>query len=191
MKILAFTDVHGRESKWKKIHKKAKSADLLLCAGDFTVFSDDLSKNLKRINSFGKKVLLIHGNHEEGTNIAKEIKKYKNIIYIHRKVHKIGEYSFIGYGGGGFSEKDGQMDKYLSKLKIEGKIVFVTHAPPYKTKLDLLWEHRGNKTITKWIKKLKPVLFVCGHFHENEGKEDTIKKSRLINPGNEGKIIEV
>ncbi len=64
MKILGFTDMHGSLSALKKLKKKAKKADIVLCLGDFTIFGDNLIYFLKKINNFGKPVLMIHGNHE-------------------------------------------------------------------------------------------------------------------------------
>jgi len=34
-------------------------------------------------------------------------------------------------------------------------------------------------------------LNICGHIHENEELSDRIKKTRVINPGSYGKIIEL
>ena len=38
---------------------------------------------------------------------------------------------------------------------------------------------------------LKPDLVISGHLHETAGKEDKIGKTRLINPGPFGKILDV
>jgi len=38
MKILAFVDVHGSAACLKEIEKKSKKVDIILCAGDLTVF---------------------------------------------------------------------------------------------------------------------------------------------------------
>ncbi len=58
------------------------------------------------------------------------------------------------------------------------KIVFVTHPPVYHTRLDHLpMGHRGNKSTRKFIEEAQPDLVLCGHFHENEKKQDKIKKT--------------
>ena len=79
------------------------------------------------------------------------------------------------------------------KKKIEGKkIIFITHGPPYGTKIDLLGtNYAGNKSYTNFIKKEKPILALCGHLHENFGKTDQIGPSKLMNPGPEGEIIDI
>ena len=71
MHILAFVDSHGMADAMKELERKAKFADIILCAGDFTIFERDMDKVLKRMNSFGKPVLLIHGNHESESELQK------------------------------------------------------------------------------------------------------------------------
>ena len=52
--------------------------------------------------------------------------------------------------------------------------------------------HHGNKSIRKFIDQKKPLLNICGHLHETEGKKQVINKKTLtINPGPDGVILEV
>ncbi|MBS3097214.1 hypothetical protein J4209_00295 [Candidatus Woesearchaeota archaeon] len=43
--------------------------------------------------------------------------------------------------------------------------------------------------IKTFILKVKPDLAISGHLHENAGKEDKIGKTKIVNPGPFGKII--
>jgi len=193
MKILAFSDLHGSDKAIKGIEKKAKKADILVCAGDFTYFEEKMHKVLRKLNSFGKKVLLIHGNHEYSGNVRKLCKDLENMVYIHKKPYRIEEYVFVGYGGQGFALTSKDFEKFAAKLKLKKgeKIILVTHQPPHKTKLDLILWHHGNKSYRKFIVRKKPVLAVCGHLHETQGLKDKIGKSLLINPGPKGTIVEI
>ena len=78
----------------------------------------------------------------------------------------------------------------ISKNK---KNVLVFHQPPFGTKLDKISEvgHVGNKSMTKIIKSIKPILSVSGHIHETFNITDKIGKTILINPGPEGRIISI
>ena len=68
----------------------------------------------------------------------------------------------------------------------------MTHQPPYKTKLDKLQSgYAGNSSLRKLIEKTQPKLNICGHLHENENKQDKIKSTLIINPGNKGIVIEI
>ena len=201
MKILAFTDTHGSLSAFKRIEQRVRTQkpDLLVCAGDVSIFEHGIVRILRRLNKLIRKTIIIHGNHEDASTFIKCSKLFKNIIFIHKRHFIKNSTLFLGYGGGGFSAVDRDFEKTANKKfkKIirdnKGKkIILVTHAPPYKTKLDkLIQGHCGNKSIRNFAERNKVDLLICGHLHENFGKEDKIGKTKVINPGPFGKIIEV
>lgn len=190
MKILAFVDIHGNKAAVQRLSKLAEKADLLICAGDLTNFGADLNNLLKILDKANITTLIIHGNHETAQQINKASKNFKNIKFIHNKLIIINNYSFFGYGGGGFEQKDKALEDQIKKIK--NKIsVFVTHQPPYSTKLDKINNHHaGSKSIAKFIKELNPRFNICGHLHENINKKDRINKTFIVNPGF-GKIINI
>ena len=201
MKILIFTDIHGSLNALKRIEQKTKSEnpDLLVCAGDISIFEHGIAGIFRRLNKLNKKIITVHGNHEDDATYVKYSKIFKNIVFIHKRHFTKNNLLFIGYGGGGFSQTDKEFE-YLAKTKFKDiishnkgkKIILVTHAPPYKTKLDKLGRnYSGNKSLRDFIDKYKIDLHICGHLHENFGKEDNIGKTRVINPGPFGKILVV
>lgn len=201
MKILAFTDIHGSLLALKRIEQKVKTQkpDLLVCAGDISIFEHGIVGVLRKLNRLNKEIVIVHGNHEDASTFVKLSRLFKNILFVHKK-HFIKDNSlFLGYGGGGFSVVDREFEKIantkfkniIQKNKTK-KIILVTHAPPYKTKLDNLeGGHCGNKSIRHFIDKNRIDLLICGHLHENFGKEDKIGKTKMINPGPFGKIVVV
>lgn len=199
MKILAFGDLHGNKKGMKIIFDKIKAIkpELLICIGDITDFGRHLDKICKDFDSLNIQFLLIHGNHETESDIKIVARKYKNIINMHKKFYNYKNYLFFGYGGGGFSLKDPSFESFIKrnnkKLKTKRKLIFLTHSPVYNTKLDHLTGsgHRGSISSRKFIEKYKPILVLCGHFHENEKKSDIIKNTNIINPGFDGMVIEV
>ena len=200
MKLLAFTDLHLSSLAFKKIKSKVKkeNPDLLVCAGDITIFEEGLDFILKKLNELNKTIIIVNGNHEEDKVMKKLCSKYKNTIFIHKTYYKSNGCIFLGYGGEGFSSTDQdfyktgkRFEKIINKNK-DKKIILLTHAPPYKTRVDLIIDqYCGNKTLRNFIIKNKIDLHVCGHLHENFGKEDKIKKTRIVNPGPYGKIIRI
>ncbi len=200
MKLLAFADAHGSLSALKKIGNLAriKNPDLLVCAGDATIFERSMVGILRRLDKLGKKIIMVHGNHESKANMLKCSGLFENILFMHKKHFTEGNALFLGYGGGGFSAVDRGFERIAPKFaeiikENKGKkIILVTHAPPYKTKLDRIGkDHCGNKSIRNFIEKNKIDFLICGHLHENFGREDKIGKTRIINPGPFGKIVEV
>ncbi len=195
MKILAFTDIHASSAYLKIIAKKARRADLLICSGDFTLYMRGFAKVIDALRKIEKPVLLLHGNHEDATQVLAAARD--NIIFLHKQIYRVGNYLFLGHGGGGFALTDKLLEKRLPILKkyAQGakKLIFVTHGPPFGTELDYLpWaEHVGCRTITEAIRTLQPHLYLCGHLHENFRVKQQLGKTLMINPGPEGVLIEI
>ncbi len=196
MKILAFVDMHGSLKALKRlVHNiKLKKPDVIICAGDISIFEQKLDYFVERLAKFKIPFLIIPGNHESEENIRKVSSNFMNVYSLHKQTYdKIDNYLFIGYGGGGFADVDKEFEKWSKKLKIKDqKVILITHQPPYKTKLDKIGaNYAGNKSYTSFIKNNKVDLVICGHLHENAGKEDKIGSMFLINPGPYGNLITI
>jgi uncharacterized protein len=198
MKILAFVDLHGSMSLLKKLSALAKKEDVdyIVCAGDLTIFGDSMQALLQALDKIGKPVLMLHGNHESEDVLRKMCERTKNVKFFHKEVLEAGDYVFMCYGGGGFSLKDPVFEKWskeaMNKIGEHKKIILVTHAPPYGTKLDRIFDQSaGSKSIRKFIKLVQPKIAISGHLHENFGMKDRIDKTNIINPGPWGVILTV
>lgn len=200
MKILAFGDTHGSLSALKRLKEKAKNAELVVCAGDITIFEHEIIEIVKKLNSFKKQVLIIPGNHETEDILREVCKNNENVHYIHKSKYETEEAIFLGFGTGGFAVTDPEFEK-TAKKKFKGvvkknrgrkKVILVTHAPPYGTKVDIIMDNYvGNKSIRRFIEKYKVDLNICGHIHETCGKEDDIGETHVVNPGPNGMMIRI
>ncbi|MBI4159343.1 metallophosphoesterase family protein [Candidatus Woesearchaeota archaeon] len=187
MKILACSDIHGNKKAIISLINlsKTKNPDIIICAGDISGSKMNSKEILNELKKTKKPILVVHGNHET----SEEIKSDKQLTNLHKKIIKIENYTFIGFGGGGFSKRDIEFENFSRNIK-KKNMVLVTHAPPYNTILDILpVGHIGSSSIKKFIEKNKPILAICGHLHENEGKSEKINKTLIINPGIKGEII--
>jgi len=195
MILLAFVDTHGDVGSLRRLKRKAVKADIVICAGDITIFENKIKYVLREINSFHKPVLMVHGNHESEDRLREACKKYRNIVFLHKKFYEKENVLFVGYGGGGFSVRDDKFERFAERVKrrrLGKQLVLILHGPPYGNKTDLIMdEHAGNKSFRDFIKQEKPLVVICGHLHENSGVQDRIGKSLVINPGPGGKLIEI
>lgn len=198
MKFLVFTDIHEDKKSLQALLRRAvgQDIDFVVCTGDFSTFGRGMVHVLKEFNALGKKMYFIPGNHEEHSELLeKALPNFPYCINLHGKAQKIGEYIFLGYGGGGFAQEDAEFRKIAREWygKFKGKkIVFLTHGPAFATKLDLLpGRHVGNKDYRKFIERVSPKLVISGHLHETVGLMDKIGETKLVNPGWEGMVIEL
>ena len=196
MKILAFVDLHGSMGVLKKLASVAKKekVEYIVCAGDITIFSENMQQIVSKLDELGIPVIMTHGNHEEESTLRRVCERTKNVKFLHKEVLETNGYVFMVYGGGGFSIKDPGFEKWsnqaMKKISEGKKIILVTHAPPYGTKLDLILDQSaGSKSIRQFIKLVQPKLVICGHLHENFGIKDRIDKTRIINPGPWGAVL--
>lgn len=194
MKILAVSDLHGNI---KPIlhYLKDNKVDLIIIAGDITHFGPaELGEDiLNEICSFQVPVMAIPGNCDPGSlhiNIDNS-----QAVNLHARGMVIKNIGVCGFGGSNptpfntpleFEEIQiyDEAKKALEGVKEEKITLFVTHAPPYGTKTDLLpsGEHVGSKSIRKIIEELQPTINICGHIHEARGT-DKIGNTEIINPG--------
>ena len=79
--------------------------------------------------------------------------------------------------------------KNFKKLSNPKKTIYVIHAPPFNTKLDIIHDdaHVGSKAVREFIGKEQPYLTLHGHIHESPKMSgswiDKIGKTICINVG--------
>jgi hypothetical protein len=194
LKILAAGDVHGDTGLARKLAEKAEKekVDLIILAGDIT--SPLETEIIKPFKEKRKKVLLIPGNWDSITTVD-----FLAELYGMRNIHGYSvKYKDVGiFGAGGVTEEraeEKQIFKTLKKgneaLKNVRKKIMVTHMHPSDTKSEFSG-FKGSKGIRKAIEKFQPDLLIHSHIHEAEGIEDKIGKTKVINIGKKGKIIEI
>jgi uncharacterized protein len=194
MKIIAFSDIHGKYLKIIEYLKK-NHVDLVILTGDITHFGPtELAEEiLNEIASFDVPVLAIPGN-------CDPINLYGNIdnskaINIHGRSVTINNVGICGFGGSNptpfktpleFDEVEiyDQARKVMEELKNNKITLLVTHAPPAGTKTDILpsGDHVGSEALRRVIEEFKPTINICGHIHESRAT-DKIGETTVINPG--------
>lgn len=200
LKILAAGDLHGDTSLAKKLAKKAEKekVDLVVLCGDLTM-GDTSTENL--IGPFVKrheKVILIPGNHETlaTADFLSELYGVKNLHGYSVKYKNTGIFGAGGANIGLFQLDEKEiydlLKKGFDKIKYLEKKIMVTHVHPTGTKMEKLTKFfPGSKGVKKAIKTFKPDILLCSHVHEAEGIEEKIGKTKVVNVGKKGKIIEI
>lgn len=198
MRILAASDIHGDSKLAAKLAKKAENenADLVVLCGDITGWAE--TKNIiKPFKEKNKKVLILPGNWDSfaTTDFLAEIYGVKNIHGYSAQYDNVGFFGAGGAEGPGpsrISEKEllDTLKKAHTGIKGIEKKIMVTHAHPAGSKSEFSGV-KGSNAITKAIKEFKPDILIHGHIHEAAGMEEIIGKTKVINVGRDGTIIEI
>ena len=197
MKFLAFVDLHADKQQLKALIELTQREDikLVICAGDLSQFGSGLKMVVEKFNSCKKPFYVIPGNHEDSEMMDILLRDYPYTHSFHSRAFKIDDYILLGYGEGGFSKEDAEFRKVAREWygKYNGqKIIFVTHGPPYGTKVDKVGNNYvGNIDYRKFIERVKPKLVIRGHIHEAAGAIDFIGETKVVNPGWKGMVLEL
>jgi Icc-related predicted phosphoesterase len=199
MEILIISDVHNDlENLMEYMDKIALfNFDVIVFPGDFSdvppkgFSSVDISRIIiEELKTFNKPILALPGNWDK--DVISILEKEGISIHGHGKI--IDDVGFYGFGGArtpfgtSFEPSEEEIEIGLEKAFEEVKDakikVQVTHAPPARTKLDVVYTgaHVGSEAVRKAIEKFKPVLAVSAHIHEAKGI-DEIEGTKLINAG--------
>lgn len=199
MRILGAADFHGDMNLARKLAEKAEKeqADLVVLCGDLA--EDDSTENIiKPFIDKQKKVLLISGNHESVAT-ADFLATLNDAKHLHGYSVRYEDIGFFGCGSAncgihGISETEIHQTlldahKHISYLP---KRVMVTHVHPKDSKMaQFTSQNFGSSGISKALEELQPDILLCSHLHEAEGVEEIIGKTRVINVGTQGKIIDL
>lgn len=139
-------------------------------------------------------------------SLNSRLKKERNITLLTKKLVNVHNYKLLGFSGykqfeAGKKKENLEKEKIkvkkarerflglFKKVKKKGNLVVLFHDVPYKCldkitnkKSPRYGEHYGDKILKKAIKKYQPLLVICGHMHENQGK-CKIGRTTVINSG--------
>ena len=221
-KFLYVTDVHGTVNVYEAMFElaRARDIDFLVIGGDITTGINPNGQKfflqfylLPRLKEFKKQVkkpiFIMMGNDDFSSNFSllKKAGKLKTAMVLHKKFYAVNGFRIAGYpyiNPTPFLLKDwekteeeiyGELRAMSARLDMD-RTVFVFHAPPLGTELDMLHngEHRGSEAVRRFIEDMQPLLTLHGHIHESPQVSGSIKqrlgRTLCVNPGN-AKIISV
>jgi len=198
MKILALSDIHGDVSFMKRMAEKGaeEKVDLVILAGDLIDFDQSKAGLIGPFKAKGLDVAILPGNHEGMAEVNFLIEKY-NLRSLHGYTIKKGDVGIFGCGYADIGIHQLSEEEFFNTLKTAHdslgevkKKLMVTHVQPSESILGL-GMFPGSSGVRKAIEQFKPDIHICGHIHETQGIEEVIGKTRVINVGKSGKIIEL
>ena len=200
LRILAAGDIHGDTGLAEKLAERAQKehCDLVILCGDLTMMDQSTDNIIGPFKKRNEKVLILPGNHETvaTADFLAELYGMKNIHGYSVKYNDVGIFGCGGANIGLFQLEEDEIYTLLKKgfdrIKYLDKKIMATHVHPSESKMEKFTEiFPGSKGVRKAIDKFHPDLLLCSHVHEAEGIEEKIGKTRVINVGKKGKIIEI
>ena len=201
MKILAAGDIHGDIDQVKALAMQAKSedVDLVVLSGDLTMGEMHTEGLIGPFKAVGKKVVLIPGNHETvaTADFLAQLYSVKNLHGYSIYTDDVGIFGAGSANIGLFQLSENEMTDVLTKgfeqIKNKKTKIMVTHVHPDATLMSKFSEgiFPGSAAVRRFIEKNQPDIAICSHVHEAEGIEENIGKTKVINVGKKGRIIEV
>jgi len=199
MKLLLFSDVHAHEERCLALVDLAKTADIVIGAGDFGNLRRQVNSTIDLLSAIKKPTIIVPGNAESYDELVAACRNWPEATVLHGSGKMVNGLSFYGIGGGipvtpfgswsyDFSEDEARL---LLADCPEGAIL-VTHSPP-KGAVDMASNglSLGSVAIRETILAQKPPLVVCGHIHESAGQQATLGESVVINAGPAGIFWEI
>jgi uncharacterized protein len=197
MKLLFFSDIHGDLKALNTLMQTP--ADHYLCAGDLTNFSRNIDACGEILQQHGERVHVIPGNHETADQITAFAKKF-GLHDFHSQSFPLGRHHVVGLGyssptpfdtPGEYSEEE--IARRLSAFNGLKPMIAVIHCPPFRTLLDQMraFRHGGSTAVREFIEREQPEHLFCGHIHEAAGMFAMLGRTRGMNVGKRGYLLDL
>ena len=193
MKLLAFSDLHRDLDGAAQLVEKSAEADVVIAAGDFANQHKGLEETIDALKPISTPTILVPGNNETEDALRAACEGWDAATVLHGGTIDLTGTTFFGVGGGtpitpwDWSYDLGE-DEAREKLgACPDGAVLVTHSPP-QGHVD---EGLGSEAILQAIEAHSPPVAVCGHIHSQWGNESRAGKTRILNLGPSGTLIDV
>lgn len=197
MKLLIFSDIHGDLRALGEL--MATEADFYIAAGDLATWGKGLEPCARVLGERRERVFVLPGNHESEAQVAQFCAAH-GFRDLHGKCLRIGtrEVAGLGYSSptpfhtpGEYTEEE--MARRLAAFAGKSPLVLICHCPPHGAALDRMREglHGGSTAVRDFLASEQPEWFFCGHIHEAAGVEETIGRTRCVNVGKSGYLLEL
>jgi Icc-related predicted phosphoesterase len=175
MKLLALSDLHAEEDALDRLRAlSSKNAyDAVLFCGDITT-RGPVSYAQEAISLFPN-TYAVHGNMDTPDVIGCLTQAGVNI---HGKKVRMKDWNIVGLGGSNptpfhtpseFSEEE--IASILASSGMDRHSILLSHPPPYGLFDTVGSSHVGSTAVRAAVEEKNPLLLICGHVHEHEGKD--------------------
>lgn len=197
MRLLVFSDIHGDAAALRRLMEI--EADYYIAAGDLANWGRGLDPLGPILQMRTGCMWVLPGNHEDIAAIDAFCEKF-GFNSMHGKHFEAGGWHVAGLGysnptpfdtPGEYTEDE--MARHLEPFAGLDPMILVCHCPPKGTPLDEAspGRHFGSTAVKAFVDRHQPAWFLCGHIHEAAGREVQLGRTRAVNVGKRGWLVEV
>jgi Icc-related predicted phosphoesterase len=194
MKLLLFSDLHADVEAARRLVEMARSADVLVGAGDFGTVRRHVRVCVDILRAIDKPAVLVAGNNETTEELIEACRDWPRATVLHGSGVTVDGVRFFGIGGGipvtpfGSWSYDFTEDQAAALLEgCPAGCVLLSHSPP-RGAVDVSSRGKslGSEAVREAVLRARPSLVVCGHIHESAGRHAMIGSTPVVNAGPAG-----
>jgi uncharacterized protein len=199
MRLLLFSDIHCDLAAVDRLIQRSTDVDVAVGAGDFANMHSGLKPTIDALSQIKCPTVLVPGNGETFAALKDSTENWANAHVLHGTGVTIDGTEFFGIGGGipktpfGSCSYDFSDDEATELLKnCPSNAVLVSHSPA-KGLLDVssAGKSLGSLAVLETVNRCEPQLVVCGHIHASSGRTLQHGKSKIVNAGPIGVVVEL
>ncbi len=197
MRLLAFSDLHADVPQARRLAERSAGVDAVIGVGDFASVHAGLEETIDALRGVERPTVLVPGNNETEGALREACRGWEAARVLHGESAQIDGIAFFGLGAGvpvtpwdwSFDLTEEEAARMLERCP--ERCVLAVHSPP-RGHLDISrGEHLGSEAVRRAIELKRPRLALCGHIHEQWGRESAIGPTRVLNLGPAGTMVEV
>lgn len=197
MKLLIFSDIHSDRLALERLMDV--EADHYIAAGDMVNWARGLDSVGEVLRRRADRMHVLPGNHEHSAQIDEFCRKFE-FHPLHGEWFEAAGWQVAGLGHssptpfntpGEYSEAE--IASRLAPFAALENLILICHCPPLDTLLDEAapGRHFGSRSVREFIESKQPEWFFCGHIHEAAGRWARFGRTRGLNVGKAGYLLEL
>jgi Icc-related predicted phosphoesterase len=189
VKLLLFSDLHCDTEAAQRLVDRARSADVIVGAGDFGNVRRGINTCIDILKAIAKLAILAAGNNESTEELVEACRNWPQAHVLHGSAVEVAGIMFFGIGGGipitpfGSWSYDFTEEQAAELLAGCPKgCVLVSHSPPMgAVDVSSSGQSLCSTAVREAILRQQPLLVVCGHIHASGGQHAILGQSPVIN----------
>jgi uncharacterized protein len=197
LKLLAFSDLHTDLEQAQRLVERSESADVVVGVGDFASVHTGLEETIGALRDIERPVVLIPGNNETEDALRAACGGWGSAHVLHGEATTIDGLAIFGLGAGvpvtpwdwSFDLTENEAARMLERCPVG--CALAVHSPPQGHVDVSRGRHLGSESVLRAIEAKEPLVALCGHIHEQWGRESRIGSTRVINLGPAGATLDL